>query len=70
MNEVVKNNENGFTFINRDINDLTSVMLDVIAYSPSKRKKTAKAGLAYIERHHDLIQLGEKMKVVYHSLYK
>ena len=34
MNEVVKNNENGFTFINRDINDLTSVMLDVIAYSP------------------------------------
>ena len=34
------------------------------------RKKIAKAGLAYIERHHDLIQLGEKMKVVYHSLYK
>ena len=58
MNEVVKNNENGFTFINRDINDLTS-MLDVIAYSPSKRKKIAKVGLAYIERHHDLIQLGE-----------
>ncbi len=70
MNEVVKNNENGFTFINRDINDLTSVMLDVIAYSPSKRKKIAKAGLAHIERNHDIIQLGEKMKVYYHSLYK
>ncbi|MAV58479.1 MAG: hypothetical protein CMG07_00820 [Candidatus Marinimicrobia bacterium] len=70
MNEVVKNNENGFTFINRDINDLTSVMLDVIAYSPSKRKKIAKAGLAHIERHHNLTQIGEKMKVVYHSLYK
>ena len=70
MNEVVKNNENGFTFINRDINDLTSVMLDVIAYSPSKRKKIAKAGLEHIERHHNLIQLGEKMKVVYNSIYK
>ena len=70
MNEVVKNNENGFTFNNRDINDLTSVMLNVIACSASMRKKIAEAGFTHIERNHDLFQLGEKMKIVYESLYK
>ena len=69
MNEVVKNNENGFTFINRDINDLTSVMLDVVASSPLKREIIAKAGLVHIETHHSLIKLSEKMKAAYQALY-
>ena len=70
MNEIVKDNENGFTFINRDTNHLTSVMLNVIACSPQMRRKIAKAGFKHIERYHDLFQLGEKMKTVYESLYK
>jgi len=70
MSEVVKNNNNGYLFKNRDALHLAEVMQRMVLLQSEIRDEMVIKAKNYIEKNHSLITFSDEFNDFYNSLYK
>ena len=68
MNEVIRDKENGYLFKNRNSTHLGKVMEDVVNLNLEKRRSIISKAKKDIEKNHNFLKLGSKMKNLYNSM--